>query len=129
MSTGLNVVTIKQEMPADVFWSEIMGSGWEGFGTHWYEAEFIEGDWDTPGVLRVVINDPALDEGEQPGIEATINLDQLVAAYELAWSSSQPDWPFPSEGIARSYLDLENLDCIGGDGILQCAVLGKVVYG
>ncbi len=120
------MVTIKREIDDAEFWSTIFGSGWESFGSHWRHEKWYEGDWETPGKVRLGIEDP---EDYDKTIYKIIDLPALVAAYELAWSSNDPGFPYPHEGIDRSYLDLDNLDAVGSDGILQCAVLGRVVYG
>ena len=114
-------VTIKQEIDATEFWSNIWGASPESFGSHWTMLYFNTGsDWDKIGTVRVAMIDPE-DVWEEKEIKKTICLQDLVDAYEKCWSGEA--------GIHRSYLDLDNLDCVGADGIIQTAVLGKVIYG
>src|ERR1035437_9386462 len=123
----MTTVTIKQEIDAQQFWSQVFGSAWESFGSHWMGEKWLEGDWETPGRVRLTLVDPD-DEYEEKTISKTIDLSTLVAAYENAWNSKNVDFPFPHEGIDRSYLDLDDLDCIGGEGNTSVGLSSSLAF-
>ena len=122
MSTALPpTVTLTRTMDATEFWSAIWGSSPETFGTWWRGLQYLDGaNWDTVGRVRVVLEDP---DSEDATISCILSLNDLVTAYNDLQGNEGPG------GVHRSYLDLEDMDCIGSDAIIQAAVYGEVIFG
>lgn len=95
-------------------WSAVMGSSPYAFGNHYKVFEFIEGDWDIPGKVHVVMFDEVT--GEETG--KMIRLKDIVESL-----------PKANEKVWMDLFDLDSYDAICADAILQVAVLGDVVYG
>jgi hypothetical protein len=102
------------EVDEQELWSAVFGSGWESFGCHWHEVEWLEGDWDKVGKVRLV----AIDEHTEETTEAVITIDTLLRALPIA-----------NKQVYMDLFDFEEYDSICGDAILQVCVLGKVIYG
>lgn len=97
------------EIEDSVLWSEVFGSAFEQY-LWWKEVEFLEGNWEKPGKVRLVIS------GEGVEAEAVVTVDDIaMACSEVAFFNGG----FDSEGI----------DANIADTVLQTAVLGKVVFG
>jgi hypothetical protein len=111
-----STVTLRQEVDAQEFFENLLGSGWETW-QWWHTAEYTEGyEWDkfpsdfgTP-FLTVGICDPD-DENEEQTITKSLSLNDLLEAYEKA-----------------SHLNWEDHDACSGDYVMQIAVFGKAVY-
>jgi len=95
-------------------WGAVFGSAFECFGTHWHEVDFLEGDDETPGKVRLVI----IDEMTEELTEKTVGLEDILKALPIANSQ-----------VSIDLLDYEDYDAVAGDAVLQVAVLGEVVYG
>jgi hypothetical protein len=119
----MGTVQIVREIDETEFWSNIMGSGWESFGSWWVSEDYISGDWETPGEVTLTIADP---ENEDTVVVGKVTLPILLQAYNDLWAKVGQKG---SDGMHPDYLDIDNLDCVGGDGILQQAILGGVIYG
>ena len=107
-------ITITTEVDDQELWESVFGSAFESFGTHWDEVEYLEGDWNKIGKVRLV----AIDEETLEKTEKVVGLDDLVKALPIA-----------NEQVYMDLLNFDNYDAICGDAILQVAVLGEVVYG
>ncbi len=117
----MGTVKVVREIDEAEFWGNIMGSGWESFGDHWRSIDYISGDWETPGAVTLAIEDP---DNDDTVIVGKVTLDTLVKAYNDLWAKVGK-----TGGMHQDYLDIDNLDCVGGDGILQQVILGDVIYG
>ena len=95
-------------------WSAVFGSAFDSFGSHWYEVEYLEGDWDKIGKVRLVIQ----DETDGSLTEAVVGLEEVAKALSIA-----------DKQVHMNLFDFDNYDAICGDAILQVCVLGEVVYG
>jgi hypothetical protein len=105
---------IEIEIDEKELWSNVFGSAFESFGNHWYEVEYLSGDWDEIGSVRLGI----MDEMTEEVTSAIVGIDELLAALPIANKQTYMD-----------LLNFDNYDAVCGDAILQVAVLGKVVYG
>ncbi len=112
-----NTVTLTQEVDAQEFFENLLGSAWETWAW-WHTVGFSEGyDWDTypadwnEKFLTVGICDPD-DETEEATITKSLSLNDLVGAYT---KNPIGDW--------------DDHDACTGDAVMQTAVLGKAVYG
>lgn len=95
-------------------WSRIFGA--EGTSWEWWTGErYLSGDWETPGVVRLTIQDP--DDEDEPPVSRDIDLELLIAAVQAAPIHVQND-------VMNDNVDAGSADCI-----LQIAVLGEIVYG
>lgn len=95
-------------------WSRIFGA--EPTSWCWWLGEtYLSGDWETPGVVRLTIQDP--DNEDEPPLSKDIDLDSLIAAVQAAPIYVQND-------VMNDNVDAGSADCI-----LQIAVLGEIVYG
>lgn len=102
------------EIDENEMWSAIFGSAFVSFGTHWYEVEYLEGDWDKIGKVRLVIQ----DEVDGSLTEAVVGLEEVARALPIA-----------NKQVYMDLFDFDSYDAICGDAVLQVCVLGKVVYG
>ena len=105
---------ITLEVDDQELWSAVFGSGWESFGSHWHEVEWLEGNWETVGKVRLV----AIDENTEETTEAVITIDTLLRALPIA-----------NKQVYMDLFNFEDYDAICGDAVLQVCVLGEVVYG
>ena len=105
---------VEIEIDEQELWSSVFGSAWESFGTHWVEAEWLEGDWENIGRVRLV----AEDETDGSRTEKVVGLEEILKALPIANSQ-----------VSMDLFDFEDYDSICGDAVLQVAVLGEVVYG
>jgi hypothetical protein len=105
---------IEIEIDEKELWSNVFGSAFESFGNHWHEIEYLSGDWDEIGSVRLV----AIDEMTEETTEAIVGIEELLKALPIA-----------NEQTYMDLLNFDNYDAVCGDAILQVAVLGKVVYG
>ena len=113
--SGVNKLgAIILEVDDQELWSAVFGSAWESFGSHWHEVEYLEGDWDKVGKVRLV----AIDENTEETTEAIIGIDELLKALPIA-----------NKQVYMDLLDFDEYDSICGDAVLQVCVLGEVVYG
>lgn len=102
----------------DELWSEVFGSGYEAVVDEWLVAErFIDGDWETPGTVQLVVEDPE----EDGHITKAIDADDLYRAYEIAVERGYNHCGSP--------INDQDFDACVGDIILQIAVYDEVVYG
>jgi len=102
------------EIDEQELWSAVFGSAWESFGTHWSECEWLEGDWEHIGKVRLV----AKDEVTEEEWEQVITIDTLLKALPIA-----------NKQVSMDLFDFDDYDSICGDAVLQVAVLGEVIYG
>ena len=105
---------IEIEIDEKELWSNVFGSAFESFGNHWYEIEYLSGDWDEIGSVRLGI----MDEMTEEVTSAIIGIEELLVALPIA-----------NKQVSMDLLDFDNYDAVCGDAILQVAVLGEVVYG
>ena len=108
---------VKMEVPDAEVWSSIFGSNFSLY-SWWRSVEFITGAWDTPGVVKLMIDHP--DYPELSGTWA----DRLVDLKRLEWAIN--------EGVAAGQVpnDVDAWDSADvADNILQIAVLGDIFYG
>jgi hypothetical protein len=95
-------------------WSAVFGSAWESFGSHWHEVEWLEGDWETVGKVRLV----AIDEVTEETTEKVIGIEDVLKALPVA-----------NKQVYMDLFNFDNYDAICGDAVLQVCVLGSVIYG
>jgi len=99
-------------------WMSVFGSESETWG--WSEIEFLEGDWDIPGLARVRFFDP--DINEEYGIKDLVMDDiwtALARCVELGLKDACTGDPIH---------ETCEWDACNADTLLQVAVLGKVVF-
>lgn len=105
-------------MDRDELWSEVLGSGYEEVSEWIVKEQYIDGDWDTPGTIQIVAEDP-----EEEGLNITVGIDadDLYKAYEIAVENGYTHCGKPLEN--------QDFDACAGDIILQVAVYGETVFG
>ena len=111
-------ITIPMTVPAEDFWSNTMGSGWE-YGYAWVGIKYLDGaDWDKLGRFVISYLDHNDDEGEEKVLTKELGVEDLAKAYGVA----------VSEGYFHcgSRWDWEDQDACTSDGILQIAELSLV---
>jgi hypothetical protein len=115
-----NTVTLTQEVDAQEFFENLLGSAWETW-TWWHVAKYANGyEWDkyptdqNEPFLTVGICDPD-DDNEEATVTKSLSLNDLVKAYGKAQGYAHLNW--------------EDHDSCTGDIVMQTAVLGEVVYG
>lgn len=116
------VINVGKVYQTNDLWSAVMGSGWEMW-SWWKSINYLEGDWDEPGVLRVEVEDP---EDEDKTISKDINAQKIIEAMSLV--AGMPD-RFCDACTGRP-IDWDDLDfdaCVG-DLFMQYAVFGETVY-
>ena len=83
-------VSIKYELEDQELWSAMWGSGFESdpvTRNYLMSLDFIEGDWETVGMVKVGYVDPKDDtegEDETKWLTQSLNIVDLVEALELA---------------------------------------------
>jgi len=116
------VITVGKTYQTSDLWAAVIGSGWEMW-SWWKSINFLEGDWDEPGVLRVEVEDP---EDEEKTLTKDITTERLIEAMSLV--AGMPD-RFCDACTGRP-IDWDDLDfdaCVG-DLFMQYAVFGETVY-
>lgn len=98
-------------------WTQVLESGWDTF-EWWTAAEFLEGDWDVPGVVLVTHTPP--DDPDEPATTHRLDEAAINAAYVTAKLKH-------SGGLFHLFED--DIDAIAGDVVMQIACFGKIVYG
>jgi hypothetical protein len=105
------------EVPDKDVWSAVFGSGFETWGW-WRDVTYLDNaDWDKPGRVQVVIDDPEYPEGSGKVIGPILSLHDVVAAINNCTRDGH---------IERGWDDWDACD---GDAILQYAVFGDIIYG
>ncbi len=113
-------ITVPMVVPAEDFWSNTMGSGWE-HGYAWVSVKYLDGaDWDKMGRIKITCLDPN-DPDEEKTITKEIGVEDLVKAYAFALSENYHH--------CGTRWDWQDQDSCTSDGILQIAVYGEVIYG
>lgn len=109
---------ITVEVPDADVWSAVFGSAFDTY-PWWRDVRFHHGtDWQTPGLVRLVIDNPYEPEGSTHTRNRTIGMPQLEEAINTGISA----------GLVPN--DVEKWDSADyADTILQIAVLGDVYYG
>lgn len=102
-------------------WINTFGTAYEVHGW-WRNEHFIEGSWDTIGVVKLTIEDP--DEPEAV-ITKTLTYDDVEAAALKVMTTSVDACTGQPITIGA---DMDWDACVS-DCVLQTAVLGEVVYG
>lgn len=110
-------VSVVLKYDADELWSRIFGADPESFGSWWLDMEYLSGDWDKAGEIRVSLEDP--DEGEGSGIPVV----KVLTIQDLADALSK----CPPHVVSDVLND--NVDCIVAGYVIQVAVFGDCVYG
>jgi hypothetical protein len=107
---------IQVEAPDESLWRGVFGTAGESM-PWWREVTFIEGDWDTLGVVRLGVESP---DDESETVTVTVTITEVVAAYSAAMVMGY--------GHVVSLSDPEDMDAVGSDVLLQIMALGEVVY-
>ena len=102
-------------------WEMTFGTSGESF-SWWSNLKFIEGDWDTPGIASIAIEDP---DDEARLVFAELRIADIRAAAEKARETCVD----ACMGSAISLDEEADWDACVSDCVLQMAVLGEVVYG
>jgi len=100
---------------ARMVWEAANGSEFEGAGSWWEKARYIEGDAETPGIIEVTIDNPAW-YGES--ITKRLTAAHLLKAYREIEDQTHC-------GDCHLILDP---DACTTDLIYQQAMLGEIVY-
>lgn len=108
---------VATEVPDENVWSNIFGSGFLQY-PWWLGAEYVAGDWDTPGVVDLEIEDPNFEEDSGHTVKHLVNMNRLE------WAVNQC---VKVGVIPNAWEDWDSADY--ADCILQMAVLGEVFYG
>lgn len=119
--TSTVTVTVPVTLDAVDLWSAVMGSGWETF-SWWLGTEFLTGDWDQPGRLRVWVPSP---DDQDDRVDEVITLDHITRALQTFVTNGYRD------ACTGRPIDLADLDfdaCVG-DSLMQIAVFGESIYG
>lgn len=104
-------------------WAHVTGSGWESH-PWWRSVEYVNGDSDKIGVVRVVVADPdTADEDDfTVGPFLTFEVNPVVLQAAIVRRLGHPY----SEEFADA---ITELDAVDGDAILQTACFGEVAFG
>jgi hypothetical protein len=122
-------VSIKYELEDQELWSAMWGSGFESdpvTRNYLMSLDFVEGDWETVGIVKVGYVDPNDDtegEDETKWLTQSLNIVDLVEALELAIKGYRH---VPCGGDITP--NLEDWDACISDIILQLALYGKEVW-
>lgn len=116
----LKMELLATEESRKTIWEVTFGSAAETW-TWWRGMRFVEGDWDTPGIVEATIDDP---EGDG-GVTALITVEDVAKA--IAKINVMKTAHDPCTG--EFDMTFENWDACVADAVLQTAVLGEVVYG
>ena len=100
------------EIDEQRLWEEVLGSCWVGYDW-WTSVRYISGDWDVIGELTIAYDDPDSDAT----IVDSLTLGKLAKGYAIVCEK----YPHLS--------DLDNQDACSGDAIIQCALMGDIIYG
>lgn len=119
--TETKYVKIEVQVEAEEFWSNTLGSGWEG-GYAWQKIKYNgDAEWNKMGTFDLTYLDPTDDDEEKTLTKKDIGIEDLVRAYsELATAG------FHHCGSALNWQDQ---DLCSSDAILQQLVYGEVIYG
>jgi len=101
------------EVSDQQLWEEVLGSCWDTWDW-WTSVRYVSGDWDKIGELTIGYDDP---DNDNTTIVDTLNLEKLQKGYAI---------------VVEKYphlADLENQDASSGDAIIQCALMGDIIYG
>lgn len=122
-SSATHQVTINIPIAVDAndLWAAVLGSGWDTF-SWWTASEYLTGDWDHAGIVRITAEDP--DSTDDTFITREIDLDALVRATQNVAGGGYVDG---CTGHAINWSDLDFDACVG-DLILQVAVFGEPIY-
>lgn len=111
-----------REVADEELWSSVMGSAWETW-EWWLWVDYVEGSWETPGEMWVVVLNPWEDEAdpwEDGVLSAKVTLPDIERALgELTEHQGV------MECLSRDELDF---DSVMGDVVIQQAVLGDEIY-
>lgn len=98
-------------------WGNIFGAS-AGMWSWWNGISHLTGDWDTPGLVLLTVEDP---DNEDRVISKSLRPEDIFAA--LAKATEFYPWHF---GRRDGLLDL---DASSADLVLQVAIFGDAVYG
>jgi len=101
------------EVSDQQLWEEVLGSCWDMWDW-WTSVRYVRGDWDTIGELTIVYVDP---DNENTIVVDSLTLEKLQKGYAI---------------IMEKYphlADLGDQDAVSGDAIIQCALMGDIIYG
>jgi len=99
-------------------WSRVFGAEPFSFGSHWRKVEWLEGDWDVPGRVRLTCENDGDGEGYEYAT-TTVEVDMSAILEALTKCPAH---------IVSEIID-DNADCVSADYVLQTAVLGEVIWG
>lgn len=128
------MATVTFEIDDKELWSEVMGGAWE-FCSWWRDVDYVVGEWDEPGEVWVVVEDPGLNPWALIEEWGVTYLDEIP---EEEWTASAR---ITIEDIARAIGELRDhasvmealsgtgFDQISSDVVLQQAIFGEVVFG
>ena len=98
-------------------WQWVMGSSGTMW-SWWCRTDWHGNSWESPGDVTLTIDDPMDGSGELV-ISKRLTVSDVVAA----WEDARKVVP----GLRG--MECDDLDASSADVVLQCAVLGEVVYG
>lgn len=104
----------------EALWSAVFGSSFEVWDW-WINIEYVEGEWDKPGHVRLTIENP--DYVGTSRITANIRMDNIRKAFDelLRKGIVNRDCIYAEDDV--------DLDAVAGDAVLQQAILGDIIYG
>lgn len=99
-------------------WANIFGAS-AGIWSWWRDIQHVTGDWDTPGTVRLVIENPV--GGDE-------DIDETYSANDVLWAlgAAAAKYPHLFHRDPLGYLDL---DASSADVVLQVLIFGEAVYG
>lgn len=106
-------------------WMSVFGAEAETWG--WSEIEFLEGDWDVPGVARVRFFDPDYDDDPDGDDTEYPSKDLRMADIWLALNRTI-ELGLRDACTGAPIHETCEWDACTADTLLQVAVLGKIVF-
>lgn len=114
--------TVTMTVDPNELWSNVFGTAGDSFWW-WRIVDFIEGDWDTVGKVRLGIANP---DDETKIKTKTVGIDDVVAAVSKVLDKGYRDACTGKPIAVGPDMDW---DACTSDCVLQVLVLGEVVYG
>lgn len=105
----------------ETLWPAIFGSAFETW-PWWRTATFLEGKWDTPGLVFLEIDDPDGEEGVD-SLGVSLSKDTFMEQLQAI------EHQLPKYIKEELYAEYPDFDAVSGDYILQALTLGSAVYG